>query len=504
MEAATANLKPSKKRQLHEVADGLLKVYRTLARMQYLEHAWIQEGPHDISAVLPACQRLGIHPFIIYLYSILPYVDTHGAREVDFFQGGGFADFRHEGVVEEGRDPMFAGVEEEVMRPWMTPLSRIGNHRTLILYDARRHVIGLFSHVDYGSTDRNLREGVEFHPIEGGEESPGGGGLQHDGDNDKDDDDDDDYEYSDDDDNDGDLQGENIWDEADARPAPAVLRDIVAWYESLTELPGGGETSDPEWFPGLTKPLYLKHGWPGANFDGAAFLVDQARTYAAQSAKRIAETPIQRVSELQGWVQHYSKETPEMQKDKETVTTTTNLEEEWLARWRLWRAECRKTDAKRKLREAKEEAERRCPEGQSQKPDELLLWELWKLQERMHHYQRHLLRLTQEGEKAGGPDRASESLRIRRAFMEKYTTIYQRAYDACKIDAGGRSVPADWGCWEFDSGSARKACNLRDLKLDAEAVRGWLAQVPEGVRQAREAAEELLQRHEKNIASFGK
>lgn len=46
------------------------------------------------------------------------------------------------------------------MRPWMAPLSMTGtNHCTTLLYDARKHCIGIFDQWNLGRGDRNLREG---------------------------------------------------------------------------------------------------------------------------------------------------------------------------------------------------------------------------------------------------------------------------------------------------------------------------------------------------------
>jgi hypothetical protein len=76
-------LTTSQKAQLHEVADLMLEIYRTLARMRYLDSSWIYEGPHNIDALLPMYHSCGLDASIIYLYSILPYIDTSGAEGVD-------------------------------------------------------------------------------------------------------------------------------------------------------------------------------------------------------------------------------------------------------------------------------------------------------------------------------------------------------------------------------------------------------------------------------------
>lgn len=74
------SLTPAKTAQLHEVADLMLEIYHTLVRMRYLDASWICEGSHDIDDALLAIYRAhGLVDSIIYLYSILPYVDTAGA-----------------------------------------------------------------------------------------------------------------------------------------------------------------------------------------------------------------------------------------------------------------------------------------------------------------------------------------------------------------------------------------------------------------------------------------
>ena len=75
MEAIKAGLRPSQIQRLDEVAAGMLKAYRTLVRMEYLEDAWVHEGPHDVDAFLPGWRQQGTPDSIAYLYSVLPYVN---------------------------------------------------------------------------------------------------------------------------------------------------------------------------------------------------------------------------------------------------------------------------------------------------------------------------------------------------------------------------------------------------------------------------------------------
>ncbi|OAA38822.1 hypothetical protein NOR_06475 [Metarhizium rileyi] len=93
------------RQQLREVADHMLDIYRTLARMKYIEYDWIVQGPYGISNLVSIYRGFGLHDPVIYLYSILPYIDNGSLEGVDFYGGGETADFRREEDVEQGRNP---------------------------------------------------------------------------------------------------------------------------------------------------------------------------------------------------------------------------------------------------------------------------------------------------------------------------------------------------------------------------------------------------------------
>jgi len=134
------------KARLHEVADLLLEIYRTLVRMRFLSPDCIETGPHEIDQQL--AQKKELDPSIYYLHQILPYINVDKTDSPDFIQGGSFVDFRDADCVEQSRDPMRNGWElsggkgkwvddeGEYMRPWTTTLSVLGNHQTVIFYDA--------------------------------------------------------------------------------------------------------------------------------------------------------------------------------------------------------------------------------------------------------------------------------------------------------------------------------------------------------------------------------
>ncbi|KAJ6443847.1 cortical patch protein [Purpureocillium lavendulum] len=548
-------LTASQKAQLHEVADLLLDVYRTLVRMRYLDASWIQQGPHDIDALLPLYRELRLDPAIVYLYSILPYVDPAGAEDVDFFQGGEFADFRKEDDARQGRDPFYSEEDEDALRPWMTPLSMIGNHCSALLYDARKHCIGIFDQMNSGSGDHNLRagsftaeeqsdeengdheEGKESGAEDSGNESDEGDGRGDDEDQDDRDRDDDESNDEEDEDEEGDQSDEENdssddsgdsddddddderWvDEMDSRPAPDVLRDMIRWYKEFTEVPGGGEHSGPEWSADIITPLYTKHGWPHAHFDGDAFLVDQARAKAAQSAKDTAEEPLHRLNALRGGRSDDDDDDdddngPAMQRrrDKLAAAAAAGVDEEYVARWELWHAQWMNQRRRLLLREAEGAAERACPAGVCQKPEELVLWELRQLREDSWAEQRTLKECQQEAKyaEAEGEKEDARGLEIRLRHAERKAETYRRAYEACKADAErecpGRSLPLGRGVEEMgldlDERLKQLDSSIERLGQDIKSINEWMRGVPEGAPTARNLAQTELDRSEQQLES---
>lgn len=140
----------AQRRRLHTVADLLLEVYHTLADMRYLDPAGIETGPHAIDIDL--CQQQDIAVPIIYLYQILPYVNTSEAGQQGFAFGGLFTDFRDPELLRRARDPFYSAWEDcgpdclaedpldqnlPYMAPWATPLTGLGNHGAIIIYDSK-------------------------------------------------------------------------------------------------------------------------------------------------------------------------------------------------------------------------------------------------------------------------------------------------------------------------------------------------------------------------------
>ncbi|OGM41830.1 hypothetical protein ABOM_009640 [Aspergillus bombycis] len=223
-------LTSTQKANLHEIADLMLEIYQTLANMRFLNPAGIIKGPHNTDNALELYQELGLDPSIIYLYSILPYIESPLAGQPDFFKGGIFTDFRRLDDIEEGRDPFhicpgdddYEDEDGPYMRPWVTPLSLLGNHQSVILYDARRHQIWIIDQESWNTTDPALRNSSD--------RAAG-----------------DEYEYD---------------------PLVSFIGDNAWWWEN------SGREWDSDELP--LRELYSKHGWPD-NFNGDAFEIDQLR-----------------------------------------------------------------------------------------------------------------------------------------------------------------------------------------------------------------------------------
>lgn len=87
-------LSDAQKAHLQKVADGILQIYRTLARMRYLDPDWIETGPQDLTDLIDEYRSCELEDSVMYLYSVLPYLNNDYLREVDFYAGGEFVDYR--------------------------------------------------------------------------------------------------------------------------------------------------------------------------------------------------------------------------------------------------------------------------------------------------------------------------------------------------------------------------------------------------------------------------
>ncbi|KAF4163743.1 hypothetical protein CNMCM6936_000455 [Aspergillus lentulus] len=483
-------LEPDQKERLHEVADLMLEIYQTLAQMRYLDPAGIEQGPHNIDHLRPLYEKLKIDPAIIYLYSILPYVNRHVAGNEDFFHCGAFTDFRREEDVMQGRDPFYGSpvgddYEDEngpYIRPWVTPLSQLGNHQSVIIYDARRHRIWIIDQELWKTTDPALADRPVMYSDDSDEEKDGKKKSKN----------------------------RNSFESIPSRRAGDVLRDIIRWYRSLDELPGG-EHCAGEWsrhdIP--LKELYREYGWPD-NFDADGFQVAQARAHCAATAKNTAEQPLRSVERSKLWDKHAEARVSLYQAELAAAKTT---DEQWAARFKLWREELWSVRNNEYLAKAEQEAERLCPGGVCQRKEDLPLWELEKLRQE-YKSKRENVETCQNwaNELADNdPDRARyHQISLQQAKRE--AAIYQKAYEAALADAErlcpGRTFQSATGITSL--GRVDTVASIRDQKAsmammerELEALRDWALRLPDEAIQAKKLVEEEVESHERAI-KFGR
>ncbi|PVH78735.1 hypothetical protein DL98DRAFT_655937 [Cadophora sp. DSE1049] len=516
------NLSASQKAQLQEVADGMLKIYHTLSRMSYLDATHIHPGPHDIRPLLPLYHSLNLSPSIIYLYSILPYIDSDSSGLEEFFQGGRFADFRKEEHVKEGRNPLYDELEEDEgdgedgrdgikggLRSWMTPLSLLGNHGSVIIYDARKHCIGIIDHESCGSADRNIDLGyIQLARSDGNDSDDEGEGKEKRksgrGDEDQDDGEigdeegeNDDWEDVDEDDDDEESEGESqegIYDSMPSRHAPDVLRDIVRWFEDLSEIPErAGVNAD------VNKEIYQNNKWPTADFDTDGLLVDQARAEAAASARYESEEPIREVWKYQGWIK--DEDGPVMRSLRAGVEDAKGENELWLARWELWKAEEGNRRMGEKLRDAERKRDVEFPGGKYRKEKELIFGEISGLYEGMWARRRDVADVQAEIKETedDGKDVPS-ALKSKLLHAEKILKVYEKAYEAARADMEssfpGRSIAFGRGIQtlglDLDARIASLTPNIEDAQQQLQEIRAWMSQLPDAAVQAKQAAEDEI------------
>lgn len=290
------------------------------------------------------------------------------------------------------------------------------------------------------------------------------------------------------------------------RPAGNVLRDIVKWYHELIETPGGGSCSGGEWDSEIVKPLYRKHRWPNADFDGDAFLVDQARATAAASAKSSSEELIRQVRALKGWLQ--DEDGPDMRQMRDRLAAAETDDEQWLTRWKLWQVEQDNQRILKKLQQAEEVRDRMCPDGQCQKPEKLLLWEERQLREDSWSKQRELKAIEQEAKQMQAGERESvPGIQTRLRHAEMQAAVYQKAHEAARLDAErlcpGRLFTVGPGVetheFYLQERMEKLTCYVEESHRELKLIREWMAQLPDSAHQARQAAQDAVNEKERYI-----
>ncbi|KAF2492869.1 hypothetical protein BU16DRAFT_564176 [Lophium mytilinum] len=342
--------RPSAEANLQEVADLMDEIYTTLAKMRYMPASAIKRAPHTNPGInLTLAAEYSLDPLVIRLHQLLPYVDKTAVESPDFIHGGEFADFRAEDDVRQSRDPLYSGWESnggkgdwdgedgEYIRPWVTPLSLLGNHQSVIIYDARKHRIWIIDQESGESTDWALRDVEAGEPVSANRMN---------------------------------------YDHVPSRPAGDFLRDVVARYVSLEEIPGGGEHSSGFWEEEALRALYRKCGWPGS-FDSDAFEVGMVRLEARNRCKYSSEQPLQEVETLKSWGKYADLRIERLRHDLSLAETDDQRDSIEFA---LWKEDYNDQRRIRNLQKAELKAERLCPGGVCLTDEDLPLWELRELE----------------------------------------------------------------------------------------------------------------------------
>lgn len=448
-------LSNAQKAQLHEVAQLMLEIYQTLAQMRYLDPKTIQTGPHDISKMRPVYEKHGLDPAIIYLYSILPYVDSKIQNTI--FLDGGFIDFRDESCVEDGRGPLCHGASEEdvengdgpYMCPWMTALSQMGEHTSVIIYDARRHRIWIPDPVDDCSRDPALYDVPNQTP-----ESENGNKFEH----------------------------------LPSRPAGDVLRDIARWYRELEVLPGGGEDSciEFEWDAGRldVKGLYQMHGWPD-NFDGDAFQVDQLRALGLASVRKDKNQILLQLKRCMISVEERGRRIARLQMSHAAAK---NKDEEWMFRMELWKAERSFRRSNEDLLEEERKVvalEYRQAKGKLRPAQCRVTGARKWLEEKFKDADAYTVKIVQD--------------RLR--GYEQKAALYEKVKKAIEADKSQLGNLGD----KIGFAKEKEASLWKDVALyfqgELDALREWAAQIPADAEHAKQKANEQIQDYEQSIAA---
>ncbi|KAG7294197.1 hypothetical protein NEMBOFW57_004267 [Staphylotrichum longicolle] len=455
--ALDVGLTPKQKARLHEVADLLLEIYQTLARMRRIKAAWIQPGPHDLTAHLPLYASLGLDQRVIYLYSIMPCLDpvASSASSACFFETCRFFDPRNEEHVRDARE-FFHDEDDPLceLRPWTTALSQMGQYGAVVMYEARRHVVVFMDNNSTENNDRNLGNGRDEWSVseeedeedeeddeEGKKEEEEKDEEEAEHEDGEDDGEDDGEEEEEEEKEDEEAEEEHYFDYLDARAAGAVLRDILGWYRDLVDVPGCA-ADDEEWegHDDALRAAYRKHGWPGENFDGDAFVVDRARVKPAAEIRFEPEKVLPSRLYLEYMVRESEKaEKAALAQGHEKLAATNDVDEEWVARWQIWNAERLTCESKDRLKRAEE----LIAQGRGrQKVEDLPLWEWDKVRRVLEYQQRSLGWLKERLENAGTLALPTSQEYIR--YDEELIATLQKACVASQADAErlcpGRSI----------------------------------------------------------------
>ncbi|KAK4652305.1 hypothetical protein QC762_609960 [Podospora pseudocomata] len=474
MESIKSSLSEQDLSKAQEVVTLLLDIYKTLVHMQYILASDLRPGPHDLTAMLPLYQDLQLDPRIIYLYTLLPYIDNHDRAA--FYKGGILIDYRNKHHVEEARDPFFHTDDRRaMMRPWMTPLSLCCGLQVVLIYDAKRHVVGVFEQCFLESRDpamvdkaanslpwaEDLRRACEedSHPRLGCGE-----------------------------------KGGNVYDNMPARDAADVLRDIKKQYELLEDAPWRhecGEGGGP--WPEGVEALFHKHGWPGSDFDVEGFHVDRIRMNAVEGTKRYASEALKKMEREKNGLQRLNQE---MLECEQTLALADTLDKEWMTRFEVWKLEST-IELKKKLLEGAEKLVARLyPQGSNpgDMPEDVILWEL-----------RHLMNAFRQ---AGGSLETIQTERIIKDNERHLERLWQ-AVQACLRDADRlcperEELPRDDNDIKVVAYAFNREWQVGNLTARKVKLQGFLATIPSTCKEGREVVQKEIDNCQRDIDNRNK
>ncbi|VBB81493.1 Putative protein of unknown function [Podospora comata] len=523
MASITASLTPQDLANASEISSLLLKIYQTLIHMQYLPAKSLHPGPHDLTRLLPLFEKLQLTPQIIYLYTVLPYVSSKGH---DFYHGGYFADFRSKRDVKDARNTFYTEDRREQMRPWMTPLSLCCNHSAVLFYDSRRHRIGIFSQCDDWSKDKALRARhgdtkLGLTPVDD---------LEVESDSEPSSEDEGSERDSDDETRSRKKmkkhyhprlgcgsQGRNVWDDMPSRPAGDVLRDILREYETLEEVPWVYEHGSSRDWPTGVKQLFFKYGWPGKQFANnvEAFELDKMRLAAMGTLRRRAKDICEQVKQAKERVEE--RNGPDFLLLRRQIATAETPDEEWIARYQLWRKEQIIEQSKKELEEAEATRDRRFPSGHklsmfSQKPEDWILWEVQKWRQDIAREEEHLQSAVEQAEMfANGLLGNEANLEYIKDNIEKRQNnleLLRKVLEMCKEDAerlcpGMEELPVEdesTNTASFHNRAYAIGCHEKAI----DEIKGFMATVPIHCTKTIQLLQGEIENHREDIKRSNK
>ncbi|KAK2592296.1 hypothetical protein QQS21_010016 [Conoideocrella luteorostrata] len=444
-------LSAKQKARLDRVARLMLGIYQTLVRMRYLDAKWVIEGPHDVQHLIPMYRKYDLDDSIIYLYSRLPYIEaaddemTWDDRVLVYSAGD---DCIWDRSMMESPDNLLSGEPED------------GDEDEDSLADSDEGNAGDqegYDNAEEYTEDDEEEDDAEADVEYGSEES------------------DDEYLYN----------------RLNGGSAAKVLRHLAKQFATFERDPSVGQLPNDEWHLELTKPLYIKHGWPNDNFNGKAFDVDRKRALAVYEAKHMAKKPLTRLSQLER-----------------------QLEQKILEDFSKLKTDIENTETS-KLKHARDTADKLCPGGIALREWLIPVWEAEMLRVFLKQSVSYQKRMQEEVTRL----RASHedvTEQVKTAEIKMYNanmcfTNVKAAYQESQQEADrlypGQTFTEVTGWVPLDVHDITTSLELEerellDMQRLVDRYRKWLTTVPDEAPMARLDVSNEIQHLEKNIEGW--